>query len=211
MPSYTDTTHARRPYYSNAVYATARDAANATDVGTGSSLNCGQRLTGGVYYIWRTALLWDTSGLGAGFDIGAARINLFCISDSSVTDFDIVVQNGQPTYPHDPVAVGDYDRTKYAGSGGTFNTSGLTGLAYNSLELNATGLGWINKTGHTKLLLRSSRDIGGNVPGGDEYCNVGDITTVGREPILEVDAAVGGRSPAFRRPFQRAATRRALG
>jgi hypothetical protein len=49
------------------------------------------------------------------------------------------------------------------------NTS-LFSSGYNAITLR--DLSWINKTGTTKLCLRSSRDINGNAPTGNEYVNV---------------------------------------
>ena len=76
------------------------------------------------------------------------------------------------TYPHDPLINSDYDKTYYgpAASGGQYNTSsGWSTSGYNTLNLNATGLNWINKSGETKFFLRSSRDISVTSPSGYEY------------------------------------------
>ena len=42
--------------------------------------------------------------------------------------------------------------------------SSLVNGSYNSITLNSTGRGWINKTGVTKLGLRNSRDVDNNEP-----------------------------------------------
>ena len=121
--------------------------------------------------IFRDALYFDTSTLLSAVTITDAIIYLYGSSNASTTDFDITVQNGQPTYPSNTLIVTDYDKSHYAGSGGTLNTSGWLVGGYNSLSLDATGISWINKGGNTKLFLRSSRDISGTAPsaGYNEY------------------------------------------
>jgi hypothetical protein len=99
--------------------------------------------------------------------VTAAYLNLYGAMDQSDTDFNIVVTNGQPTYPHSPIVVGDYAIANYTGSGGTFGTASFV-IGMNKLTLNATGLTWINLTGTTKLLLVSSRDVAVTTPTGEE-------------------------------------------
>lgn len=199
---FTDTTKSRHVYKSNAVYLTARNAAVADGVGADTILICGQRLIGD-YYLWRLGLLWNTTTIPDTDIITAARIRLYCNVDASDTDFDLTVTDGSAGgKPSDPVVVGDYDRTLYSGNGGTFGTAGLVVGAYNNIDLNATGRGWISKTGITRFMLQSSRDIGANAPGGNEYVRLGDLTTVGQEPKLEVThspASLGG--PAIKFPL----------
>jgi len=59
----------------------------------------------------------------------------------------------------DPLVDTDYG---YLGSqnvsGGAFDTIGFNISGYNDIPLNEKGMGWISKTGTTKLGLRSSRD-----------------------------------------------------
>jgi len=51
------------------------------------------------------------------------------------------------------------------------NTSSFVN-GYNDIYLNSDGKSWLNRTGLTKLCLRSSRDINGNAPTGNEYVTV---------------------------------------
>lgn len=144
------------------VYATAHDAA----VGNfgGATLVCGQALG---FTIWRSFLVFDTTA--ATPNPSAARIYLKLTSDVSVVDFDVVVQDGQPAFPNDPLQVGDYLYTQYTGDGGSLNTAGLVVGNIYSIDLNADGLSWINTGGHTKLALISSNDIADTPPAGNEY------------------------------------------
>jgi len=79
--------------------------------------------------------------------------------DTPPTHFDVVVQQGMPTYPHEPIEVGDYNETNYSGDGGSINSADLSADVYADIAI--TELGWIQKGDGavTKLCLRSSRDI----------------------------------------------------
>ena len=61
------------------------------------------------------------------------------------------------------------------------NTADLVS-GYNDITLNADGRSWINKTGTTKFCIRSSRDIDGNTPSGDEFIQVYMSETSGNTP-----------------------------
>ena len=130
----------------------------------------GQRFFGGEYYsVKRAFVFFDTSSIPDGVSISSATLSLYGYEDWSDTDFDIVIQNGQPTYPHKPLQEGDYNRTHYSGNGGSISSSSWITSGYNDITLNSNGKSWINKEGWTKLCLRSNRDISGIAPMGDEY------------------------------------------
>jgi len=86
-------------------------------------------------------------------------LSLYGESDYSTLDFDLVIQDGQPTYPHDPLEMGDYNMANYSGDGGSINTSTWVTDDYNTITI--TELDWIQKGDGavTKLALRSSKDI----------------------------------------------------
>ena len=115
---------------------------------------------------------WGLSKVGLIFDtsvipnvptavITQAIITIWTGAKWNIVDFDITVRNGQPTYPHDPVVVGDYAFTHYSGNGGFGNTSHIpvSEAGYVDIPLNALGLSWIVKGGFTKLLLTTNYDI----------------------------------------------------
>ena len=85
-----------------------------------------------------------------------------------------MIQNGQPTYPRNPAIVGDWDKSNYTGDGGSIELQGKSEDTYHSFLLNATGKGWIQANGITKLCLRSEHDIAGSDPSDepDERCTV---------------------------------------
>ena len=154
-------------YGVNANYTTAHDAANGTTVyNTSISYLVGQQLASGDYTLMRSFLFFDTSAIPDVSVITQVVLSLYLGSDfgNPVIDFDVVVRNGQPTYPHDPIVLGDYLYSHYSGDGGSWNTSKYIGAGYHSITLNSTGIGWISKTGATKLALISQRDIDSITP-----------------------------------------------
>lgn len=160
-------------YGDDVSYSTTRTQ-SAADYATSitPAINVGQRYDGSTYYIARTAVGFDTSALPDNAVISASALYLYGSWTNLGTNFNITIQNGMPTYPHEPVQVGDYYYTYYAGNGGQLYTSGFSTTAYNLLNLNSTGISWINKTGQTKFLLRSDREISGTAPTGYEYLGI---------------------------------------
>lgn len=159
-------------YYQGAqygAYSVTHDNVSGTVVSNGD-IFCGQ-LTGNRFRIYRGFLFFDTSTIPSNATITSATLSLYGKADISSTDFDVTIQNGQPTYPHDALAAGDYLYSQYSGNGGTFDTAGFSSSGYNDITLSTTGLTWI-QTGagaETKLALLSSRDISATAPSGDEY------------------------------------------
>lgn len=131
----------------------------------------GQRYGGGWYSIYRSYVYFDTSSIPSDAIITLATLSLYGQENDSAADFLITVQNGQLTYPHDPLVAGDYAKANYSGDGGSLNTSGFITTGENVITLNVDGRGWIQKGvgAVTKLCLRSSEDIVGSIPTGLEY------------------------------------------
>jgi hypothetical protein len=121
------------------------------------------------YHIFRGFLLFGTRELPANACITNAILSLYKKDDYSATDFTITVQNGQPTYPHDPLEQGDYNKEYYSGNGGSLNTINFVN-GRNNITL--ANFSWITAGDITKLCLRGSRDINGTAPTGQEYVNV---------------------------------------
>jgi hypothetical protein len=175
-------------YNSSTNYNTVRTASTGTINSSGTTFMIGQKkastFPSPTYYIYRGFLFFNTTMLPSNAYIENASLNLYKYSDSSSTDFLITVQNGQPTYPHNPLQTGDYNKNHYSGNGGALNTSGFTN-GYNTIYLNSDGRSWLNRTGLTKLCLRSNRDINGNTPTGNEYISVHSSELGGgRQPKL---------------------------
>ncbi len=176
-------------YNSNTNYNTAWTSTRGTVDNTGASILIGQKFNPpfGPYSLYRGFLFFDTTRIPSNAIIDAATLGLYKMGDYSTTDFLITVQNGQPTYPHNPLIVTDYDKSLYSGNGGQFNTNNFVN-GFNDLSLNSQGLGWINRIGVTKLCLRSSRDISGTTPTGNEYVAISsyEFQGIGCQPRLVV-------------------------
>jgi len=176
-------------YYASAAnYSIAYNSSTAS-VSAGSwCLDLGQQYSGGVYGIHRPFFYFDTSGIPSDATITSAILGLYGEADWSSTDFYITIQNGMPTYPHDPFVDGDYNRLHYSGNGGWTYTNAFTLAGYNTIDLNAEGKSWINKGGWTKFCVRSDREIAGTVPTTNEqvsiWTNEGDADKI---PYLYVE------------------------
>ena len=148
----------------------------------------------------------DTSGLGSGVVISAAILKIYVMGvyddyNGSGYDYMAVIQTDQPNSAE--LTTDDYNNC-----GVTDNpTKGsqdldLTGLSgYEDLTLNATGRGWIQKTGTTMLGIRPGQDIQDAFEGdpGEVDKNSGwqirtsEYTTTDQDPYLSVTYTVGGR------------------
>lgn len=145
------------------------------------------------YDFYRTALFFDTSSIPADATIDSATLSLYGKQVNLDVDFDVVIQDGMPTYPHDPLVVGDYNQAHYSGDGGSLTTFGWSLIAYNVITLNETGLSWIKKGDGavTKFILRSSKDIDNTPPGGESLVYFWSTEEVGEKgPILYVEYSV---------------------
>jgi hypothetical protein len=123
------------------------------------------------YSVDRTFPIFPTGdAFGVGDVIASAELWFYSTykGDDYARAWSIQIQNGQPTYPHDPVVTGDFDRTHYADDGGSLAKAGITAGAWNHIDLNAAGLTWIQKGAgnKTKLCLRITTDIAGTSPTG---------------------------------------------
>jgi len=155
-----------------------------------------------IYRVRRTFLLFDTDIIPDAADITEVKISLYLYDDYSTIDFNITVQNGQPTYPHSPIESGDYYYIRYLGDGGQLNTSMLTS-GYNNITLNNDGRSWVQLDTVTKLCLRSSRDINAEAPTVTGLQEIIQFYTVegGHAPKLYVSYEVEGSKYVFHGPF----------
>lgn len=153
-------------------YTEVHDALMGDIYDSAESFSIGQIPT--PYGIKRDYLFFETKFVsGNSYVILDAKLSLYVGSDLSNTDFNVTVQNGQPTYPHTPLQTRDYDYSYYSGDGGSKNTTTITGVGYWNISLNGYGKEWINRVGLIKLCLRSSRDINEVTPTGIEFVTFG--------------------------------------
>ncbi len=151
-------------------YTTVQSAPAGTVSSSSTTIYIGQSkflsFPNPIYHIYRGYLMFNTSSLPENAYITDAYISLYKHSDYSANDFTITVQNGQPTYPHIPLASTDYNKNYYSGNGGGLNTSGFVN-GRNNIPL--TNYSWLQKEGMTKFCLRSSKDINGTTSTATEY------------------------------------------
>jgi len=167
--------------YTGDSYIANHDAEVAVNLA--SSLMVGQSLSS--LWIKRGFLYFDTSVLPAGALIESARIKLHRTSDMSTTtkNFDIVIRrNTAGTYPSDPLVTSDFNYTFYTGDGGSLNTGDVVNHGFSYINLDATGISWINLIGITKFALISSEDISATPPEGTEFFQFDD----GQGAYLEI-------------------------
>jgi len=200
MADITGTT-SHRVRGNNATYSTARSTSTYQD----ATCQCGQTLSGGIYYIDRVVLKFDTSIIGASSTITQVNLTLTATTDSSTTDFDvdIVKYNWSAS---DPISDGNretvYDGILAADADDNIwrNTSGISiNTPYTSGNLNTA---WINKTGYTYygLLSNRDRDGSGTAPTGNEsivFAAVNNATEAYR-PTLTVVYTAEGEVKVFR-------------
>ena len=164
--------------YDNSLYAFSYAYAMAHDSRTGIQLTLtnwavgGQWNTSGLYYVWRAFPYFDTASIPVDATIKSANISIYITSDNSTTDFNVTLQTAfSQAMPHEPVETTDFYYNYYTGNGGSRNTSTITGVGYWNITLNSDGLSWIRKAGqgHTKLVMRSSRDVDNIAPTDYEY------------------------------------------
>ncbi|MCK5641300.1 MAG: hypothetical protein KAJ19_10900, partial [Gammaproteobacteria bacterium] len=165
-------------------YLTAWNAATGTVYDTQNYVMIGQDIYTGTYYIFRAFFYFETDGIPDGANISSAVISLTTKS-APPDDMVMVAQSGQPTYPHNPLVVGDYDKTHYSGS---YNNEVNTAMGVDSKFYIPLDPDWINVTGLTKICVRFDDEIRGLPPALLEYFQVHSVTaaTADYRPMLTV-------------------------
>lgn len=152
----------------------------ADDVGQIAVVNSEIRTPGISYEIVRAYIYFDTSSIPENSKIIIAKLSLYGMGALMGSgDFYVVVQDGQPDYPHIALISSDYHYLKYYNNGGQIAASAVGVGAYNNIPLNPNGRTWINAGGITKFCLRSSFDISSKIPADDELNQVGFEAGVG--------------------------------
>lgn len=197
--------------YSNASFSTARSAAdgNATGNNPSSEDNYFQcYFFGGTYYMNREFYPTDTSGLTAGANISAASLNYYWAAATNVDGVgNVVVSTTQASTS--TLANADYDQIGTTDFGRKAWSS-HTGSAMNLIDLNASGIAAISKTGTTKIGIINTRDFDNSAPTGNNYSatRFQAYTGSGSDPYIAVTYTLGVFVPNLfvRRAIQRAAT-----
>lgn len=183
----------------DASYLVARNSSSGTIEDTTERFRVGDYYSGSAYTIYRAYLFFNTSSIPADAVIKSAALSLYgkskLIGDS---DFDIVVQHGDDTHPHDPLTIYDYNKAYYEGNDGSINTSDFITDGYNDIVLNSDGRSWIKKGAgaKTKWCLRSSKDISATPPIAYNYVNIWSAEKGNYyQPKLVVEYYVGATRP----------------
>ena len=165
-------------YNSAATWATAHDA-TAGNIYVGGAENAttmlfGGETTGGVFYIYRSIMSFDTRVLTSADTISSATISLWSTTAN---------QNIETTYPSNPQIVGatpaannsfvlaDYDQlgtTTFVDSPPSLTTF-VGSSAYHDFTLNASGISNITKGGVSVFGLRATNDINNTAPTARSY------------------------------------------
>ena len=149
-------------------YTTVHDATDSS-APTYAGLIGQNGLTPGSIEVARTVMIFDTSIIPKQELITSAKLRMYCRTNQSTTDFDIVLQLGDPQHPGNPVVAADYNYANYDGADGDYNevksTSTISAGAEFELILTSIGFLLINTGGKTRLMIRSSRDIDSTNPG----------------------------------------------
>ena len=176
-------------YGTSTTYSTARAGSNSSNTAL-EYLTLGQVYSAPNYLVYRAYLAFDTSGLPDDALIEQVNLSLKVKTNASTTDFDVAIYQANWTAP----LGGDARESNYDLAGtldGVWKATAdiTTGQRYTSANLDTT---YPSKTGTTKYMLKSSRDVAGNTPTGNEYIDVysADRTGAGDDPILQITYSV---------------------
>ncbi|GAI18498.1 unnamed protein product, partial [marine sediment metagenome] len=113
--------------------------------------------------IYRLAFQFNTDQAylppGAPIQYAAIRVKRYATPKPLVLDFNVVVRDGQPEFPHDPIVLSDYYRKWYLGNYGQILASELPIDEFGDIVLNDRGLDRISLGGVYKVFIVSSRDM----------------------------------------------------
>jgi hypothetical protein len=151
-------------------YLVAHNKASATSF----NYSIGQRkwAYNGRYYVYRVFIIFNTSTLTSSAKIESAKMQLVYAGSMIDRAFKLIIQNGQPVYPHNPISLSDYNYMYYSGDGGSLSSSSLNSPIW---VLNDDGINWINTSGLTKLVIRSNYDISAGSPSGGENMTINPV------------------------------------
>ena len=157
----------------DAHFSAARDATSADSIDASSTvarIGLDTLYSPDKYGFYRIGLAFDTSAIPDGATILSAALSLYLVYGLTIIPggFQFVLMkmaDNDGTYPHNPLVVGDYDRTLYV-SGGASSPTIISGAGgYQTFTFNSTGCAsWINDQGLSKFVVMTSLDIGYVVP-----------------------------------------------
>jgi len=174
-------------YKSSAVYATAREAADA-DGHYHNGIGCGQQKNA-VYRIDRGGLYFNTGAyLPSDAKVKSVTLKLVCYVDRSDLDFLVIPVCGDDLDGHNLVNADYGDLFDETFAYGSWTTEDFVQDTQILIPLNAAfypKVALLTAAPYTKVGLRSLRDIDGDVPTGDEVVYFYAAET-GKYPYLTV-------------------------
>jgi hypothetical protein len=156
-------------------------------------------LLSSTYYLRRHFMPVDTSGLPDNANISSASYYFYFINDGNNANNHgfRIVPTTQASVTE--LTIGDYDEIGTTAYSSDVLKSSLTNAQMNSIELNATGISAISKTGWTKIGMRSTLDINNTTPTGVNTLRTrnSEYTGTTYDPYLSVTYTVSLTNPAF--------------
>ena len=172
----------------NSVFATARDAATASDSNSAATEGYTICRTTGSFLIRRTFQNYDTAAIDDGDTIDSAVASIYIFGNNSPSGKEHSVYGSTAA---DTITTADYDQAGTTAFSDTPLDDGtVTTSAYNSQTFNATGIAAINKSGLTKLVWRQKTNDADNVaPSGAGFLNFYNSAESGttKDPKLVIE------------------------
>ena len=172
---------------SNTTWSTIRDATTATKVDNETRRWVMADKDGATYTISRAFFNFDTSAIPDTDTVSAATLTLTVDLAGEGTAMGGVIQT---TTASDTALVdGDYDAlTLNSAPEATTSRVSMVTTGAKNFVFNATGIGWISKTGYTKLGLRLDKDLDNSAPTARNYCGIylSEQTGTTSDPTLVV-------------------------
>ena len=165
------------------VWATARAAASASSF-TGDAIGVQTAdVGGGEHYIVRSPLLFNTTSIPVSSTVSAAYFKMY--QTWAYLNQTGQIQDGQPTYPSNPVDLSDYAIANQSGDYGTIITSVDIGAWQ---QINFTDVSVVVPGSITKHWLKSKTyDIDNSAPGANLGANwEGPTNAGGHDPIMGI-------------------------
>lgn len=171
----------------NATWSTIRDATTAAKVDNETRRWVMADKDGATYTISRAFFNFDTSAIPDTDTVSAATLTLTVDLAGEGTAMGGVIQT---TTASDTALVdGDYDAlTLNSAPEATTSRVSMVTTGAKNFVFNATGIGWVSKTGYTKLGLRLDKDLDNSAPTARNYCGIyfSEQTGTTSDPTLVV-------------------------
>lgn len=202
------------PNYDGRLYSSDASDYSAARAGTGATLvldsesatniQFGQALTAAPEYTCGEAFIsFDTSSIPDDATIDSVVLHLYGQADFSTTDFTVQARifdwGGA-------LATGDWqDGTELAALtlAATFPTSSWSTAGYNEFTSETAFKSNVSKTGNTRIVICSSRQVAGTTPTGNEVVNFWTVDETGtsKDPKLVVTYTTTGTVAATLQPL----------